>query len=298
MEKPDEWWKTLHDKVTDTDVVLTDKELEMIERITGGHFPDAQFDPFEKSIDFFTGEKMIHPVSDRPEPKSRFTPSKWEAKKIVKLARAIRQGWIKVKDQVVDKPKFFAIWSKVEDEAQRMNHIPAPKISLPQHNESYNPPKEYLFTAGQERQWRESEVTERKQNFLPHKYPNLRSVPAYDRFIQERFERCLDLYLCPRVRKNRINIDPESLIPKLPNPRDLQPFPTTQSILYEGHTDKVRTLSVDPTGQWLATGSDDQTVRVWEVSTARCVKVIPIPDIVHKVAWNPNRMISLIAIAS
>ena len=82
MEKPDEWWKTLHDKVTDTDVVLTDKELEMIERITGGHFPDAQFDPFEKSIDFFTGEKMIHPVSDRPEPKSRFVPSKWEAKKV------------------------------------------------------------------------------------------------------------------------------------------------------------------------------------------------------------------------
>lgn len=161
MEKPDDWWlvalssfslfsffsskqppptpfvlirKTLHDKVTDTDVILTDKELEMIERITGGHFPDANFDPFEDHIDFFTSEKMIHPVSDRPEPKSRFTPSKWEAKKIVKLARAIRQGWIKVKDQVVDKPKFFAIWNK-ESGLERMNHIPAPKIALPQHNE-------------------------------------------------------------------------------------------------------------------------------------------------------------------
>lgn len=122
-------------------------------------------------------------------------------------------------------------------------------------------------------------------------------VPAYDRILHERFERCLDLYLCPRVRKNRINIDPESLIPKLPNPKDLQPFPTALSILYEGHTDRVRTLSVDPTGQWLATGSDDKTIRIWEVSTARCVKTIEFPDQVIKIAWNPNKAISIIAAA-
>jgi len=28
-----------------------------------------------------------------------------------------------------------------------------------------------------------------------------------------------------------MNVDPEDLIPKLPKPRDLQPFPTTQSLV-------------------------------------------------------------------
>lgn len=39
---------------------------------------------------------------------------------------------------------------------------------------------------------------------MPQQYRCLRAVPAYPRFIQERFERCLDLYLCPRQRKMRV----------------------------------------------------------------------------------------------
>ncbi len=38
-------------------------------------------------------------------------------------------------------------------------------------------------------------------------------MPAYANFIKERFERCLDLYLCPRVRRKRVIIDGE-----LPSP--------------------------------------------------------------------------------
>lgn len=44
----------------------------------------------------------------------------------------------------------------------------------------------------------------RKLHFVPQKYNSLRSVPAYDRFVNERFQRCLDLYLCPRARKMRV----------------------------------------------------------------------------------------------
>lgn len=57
----------------------------------------------------------------------------------------------------------------------------------------------------QEAKWREQEPEERRINFLPAKYPCLRAVPAYERFIEERFERCLDLYLCPRQRKMRVS---------------------------------------------------------------------------------------------
>ena len=38
------------------------------------------------------------------------------------------------------------------------------------------------------------------------RYSSLRLVPAYNKFIQERFERCLDLYLCPRQRKMRVSL--------------------------------------------------------------------------------------------
>ena len=66
----------------------------------------------------------------------------------------------------------------------------------------------------------------------------------YSSFIKERFERCLDLYLCPRSKKKRINVDPQSLLPKLPKPQDLQPFPTTLLLRYTGHTARVRAACV------------------------------------------------------
>jgi len=136
-----------------------------------------------------------------------------------------------------------------------------------------------------------------KPDFIPQSFDAMRKVPAYAKYVQERFERCLDLYLCPRARKKRLNVDPESLLPKLPKPRDLQPFPTWQSLLFEGHTDKVYTLSVDPSGQWLASGSQDGTARVWEVATGRCRKVWELGAPVRSVAWCPNGALRLLAVA-
>lgn len=66
-------------------------------------------------------------------------------------------------------------------------------------------------------------------------------MPAYDRYIKERFERCLDLYLCPRTRRKRAFVkDPETLVPKLPKPQELQPFPTSLLIQFKGHAAQVR----------------------------------------------------------
>jgi BOP1NT (NUC169) domain len=60
--------------------------------------------------------------------------------------------------------------------------------------------------------------------------------------------RCLDLYLCPRVRQRRVHIDdPKSLLPALPKPRDLQPFPTRLAKRFTGHTAHVRSTAV---GLW------------------------------------------------
>ena len=65
-------------------------------------------------------------------------------------------------------------------------------------------------------------------------------------------ERCLDLYLCPRAMKRRLNIDPESLVPSIPKAADLRPFPTARAVHYETpHGDgtdppMVRCLAVSP----------------------------------------------------
>ncbi|GCB82215.1 hypothetical protein scyTo_0021558, partial [Scyliorhinus torazame] len=200
---------------------------------------------------------MIHPVTNHPAHKRSFIPSLIEKEKVSKLVNAIKMGWIKPRKPRDDTAHYYDLWAQEDPNAilgRHKMHIPAPKLKLPGHEESYNPPPEYLLTEEERLAWEQQEPEERKLNFLPQKFTSLRAVPAFSRFIHERFERCLDLYLCPRQRKMRVNVDPEDLIPNLPKPKDLQPFPTTQALVYKGHTNLVRCISVSPSGQWLASG--------------------------------------------
>jgi ribosome biogenesis protein ERB1 len=119
-------------------------------------------------------------------------------------------------------------------------------------------------------------------------------------FVKERFERCLDLYLAPRVRKNRLNIDPTSLLPKLPRPEELKPFPTVCQTIFRGHEGRVRSVAVDPTGCWLASGGDDGSVRVWELLTGRQVwsARLSAEDAVNVVRWRPTKDTMILAAAA
>ena len=110
-------------------------------------------------------------------------------------------------------------------------------------------------------------------------------------------------------RKRKVDIDPQSLIPKLPKPQDLRPFPSMLTLEFLGkhigqyllltavvpfqairikseasqsvHVDNglrqvalfgfVRIL-FDVCFRSLRAGSDDGTVRVWEVSSGRCFR--------------------------
>lgn len=298
MDDPN-YWRTVKDKQTMKEIVLTDQELEMIDNIQNRHYPANADDPYKTYIDHFTCEKMDHPLSSAPEPKNRFIPSKWEHKKIIKIVRAIRNGWIKPKKSATEKPRYYMLWDQNDSQTKssRYNmHIPAPKVKPPGHEESYNPPPEYLPTEEEITAWENMDPEDRPNNFLPKKYSSLRLVPGYNNFIQERFERCLDLYLCPRQRKMRLNVNPDDLIPTLPKPRDLQPFPTTQALVYEGHKGVVRCLSVDPSGQWMVSGGDDQTLRLWEIATSRCLKTLEVEGTVQSVSWNPNASLALLAV--
>ncbi|XP_067111897.1 ribosome biogenesis protein bop1 [Osmerus mordax] len=298
MDNPD-YWRTVHDKMTGSDVKLSDEQIELVQRLQKGHFGDVNFNEYEPSVDFFSGEVMIHPVTNRPQDKRSFIPSLIEKEKVSKLVHAIKMGWIKPRQPKVTTPVYYDLWATTDPNAilgRHKMHVPAPKLRLPGHEESYNPPPEYLLSEEERLAWEQQDPEDRKLELLPQKYSCLRAVPSFPRFIQQRFERCLDLYLCPRQRKMRVSVNPEDLIPKLPKPKDLQPFPTTQSLVYRGHTSLVRSISVSPSGQWLVSGSDDGSLRFWEVATARCMKTLEVGGAVKSVAWNPNPALCLVAV--
>lgn len=108
----------------------------------------------------------------------------------------------------------------------------------------------------EKRKWEETDPADREKNYIPHKYPCLRRVPLYDNFVKERYERCLDLYLCPRTLKRKMQIDRQTLLPQLPNISELRPFPTTQAQLLETQEERVRSVQVDASGYYVATGGD------------------------------------------
>lgn len=298
------YFRTIYDKITGQKVVLSDQDLDVIERLRKAIYPDPNYDPYEPFVDFFSNEVSIHPVQLRPEPKAAFVPSLSEKRALTKLVALIRSGRLKPykpKKRDRDPYKFsFDIWEKEGDINDRRHraHIPAPKMALPGHAESYNPPPEYLLTADDVKKWESQTEEERDQFFLPQRFPNLRSVPLYANTVRERFERCLELYMCPRQRIKRAKVDPESLIPKLPRPKDLQPFPSTQAIIFKSHTDIVHSISVEPQGQFLVSGSEDCTIKFWEILTGRCWRTIKFNSPVRLVSWCPNPSRSIIAVVT
>ncbi|CAN3372819.1 hypothetical protein DIURU_000981 [Diutina rugosa] len=297
-------WTGLLDQNTGESLKLNDDELELIRKIQAQESTDENINPYEPMIEWFTGgAPEVMPLMATPEPKRRFVPSKHEAKRVMKIVRAIREGKILTPDQVKARKEQeqqerlqFDLWNDETDTPNtHIMNLKAPKMAPPTHEESYNPPEEYLMTEEERKKWEETDPADRERNFIPQKYSALRKVPQYGESVRERFERCLDLYLAPRVRHNRLNIDPESLIPDLPSPKDLRPFPIKCSTVYQGHDGRIRTVSVDPSGTWLATGGDDGTVRVWEVLTGRQVwkaQLVDTEDLgdnrVESVEWNPD----------
>ena len=302
----------IHDALNAKDVELTPRQIQLIRRMQAGAFAHPEHNANPDYIDYFSGvnQEISGLNSDRHEPKARFQPSKWEKLQVRRLLHKLEKGDINMdyltgkvrdmndvkqknkKDDDTDQP--FMLWKGDEEDELAMRkgpqHIAAPKLPPPGHAESYNPSEEYLPTEEELKEWEEMDPKDRPHGLLiPKKFPNLRSVGAYEHSVRERFERCLDLYLCPRVMKRRLNIDPESLVPSLPKASDLRPFPTSQCIRYDTpHDDDndsppmIRCITVSPDGQFMASGATDGYVRLWEVQTGRLLR-----------SWNLSKLVSV-----
>ncbi|KAB5574448.1 hypothetical protein DKX38_001642 [Salix brachista] len=255
--------RKIYDEYNDEEVELTKEETKLVRRMLKGKTPHADFDPYA----------------------------------VLGLVRAIRKGFIKF-DKPKEEPRFYMLWGDDASSSEKTGHlsyIPAPKPNMPGHEESYNPSLEYIPTQEEINSYQLMDEEDRPK-FIPKRFTSLRSIPAYENAVKDSFERCLDLYLCPRVRKKRINIDPESLKPKLPSRKDLRPYPATCYLEYRGHKGAVMSISAEASGQWIASGSSDGTVRLWEVETCRCIKVWEFGEVVQYVAWNPLPELPILAV--
>ena len=60
-------------------------------------------------------------------------------------------------------------------------------------------------------------------------------------------------------------------------------------VLFRGHAGAVNSVAWSPNGQQVLSGSSDQTVRVWEVKSGRCLRILAChTGIVRSVAWSPE----------
>ena len=283
---------SVYDAINDEQVTLSADELASLQRIRHGGYAHIGFDPYaDYDQGAFTSVVRHEAIGNPQEPKRRFIPSAWEAKRVVKLVRAMRNGWLRSIEEsqtlrarkAEQQQAAFLLWGSdgqlltpAGEERTGLHRMPAsippPKLTLPGHAHSYNPPVEYLMSPEEEEAWRQQDPSDRPLDFVPRRYAAMRLIPAYTEYVKERFDRCLDLYLCPRVRRRKLNIDPQSLIPALPKPAELRPFPTQLAVRYIGHTARVRSIAVDSSGEWLASGAEDGSVRLWELSSGRCFK--------------------------
>jgi ribosome biogenesis protein ERB1 len=297
-------WTGLTDPSTGKPLELSEEELDVLKKITRNEVVEDGYDPYPEMIEYFSSKIEIMPLSAAPEPKRRFVPSKNEAKRVMQLVRAIREGRIKpykppTEEEEEDTDiKRYDIWANEKPE-DRPEHLPAPKVPPPDHEDSYHPPLEYLPDKDEKAAWDAQDPEEREKEYLPTNYDALRKVPGYDN-VKKVFERCLDLYLAPRVRRSKLNIDPDSLLPKLPSPDELRPFPTTCATIFKGHEGRVRSISVDPSGTLIASGGDDGTVRIWEIVTGRLLwtKSVSAEDAVDVVRWRPGQDAVILAAAA
>eukprot|EP00375_Theileria_parva_P000956 XP_763626.1 hypothetical protein [Theileria parva strain Muguga] len=295
-ENPDAW-RTIIDPRNNRTIRLNDEDIKIIRRIRKGVYPSEAYDPESVTIEF-DNRDSIHPVSFELPPKNRFLPSKWEAIKIAKLVKLIKSGNVYTSEQrrlnELKKPEDSegvediwedSIYDVDPTTAKRSvkNEIKPPKIELPSNSESYNPPEEYLLNEEETKEWEETPDHERAMNYLPTQYNSLRLVPNYHNLIVERFKRCLQLLMCPRAVKLKMNVDPDSLLSELPSPSELGPYPKKISVEYRFKG--LKKISLDSTGRFLAVSSS-KSVNICDVLTGISFLTLDFLD-VHDLLWHP-----------
>lgn len=82
-----------------------------------------------------------------PPPRPRAPSLTGPGPQVSRMVHAIKMGWIQPRRPRDHTPRFYDLWAREDPDAvlgRHKMHVPAPKLALPGHAESYNPPPEYL----------------------------------------------------------------------------------------------------------------------------------------------------------
>ena len=84
--------RTLYDPLNDRTVKLSDSDLKLINRLRHGKTAGKLFEPPVRDIEI--QQTAFHTQT----PKSSFVPSKHVKKKVMRIVKAMRNGWIRLGD--------------------------------------------------------------------------------------------------------------------------------------------------------------------------------------------------------
>jgi len=271
-EKKD-WWRNIYDEMNNKTIFISDKDLELIKRVRKNYFANknaAEDDYFEKNL-----PKLITPMSGKLPWKRSFELSRHERKAINRIRRAIKRGDIKLDSKTENEEDIiYDLWQFENTDPNVAGYNPskgfqAPKRELPDTELSYNPPDNY---------------TENNEEIK--QFEALRKIPKYGKLIDENFDRCCDLVMSSRFLKKKVDLKIEDILPSLPKPEELKPFPTKENVNYKGHNSFVNALVCDPTGKFLISGDHSGEVIFWDVLTGKAIKKIDISDHILSISYN------------
>lgn len=258
------WWRNLYDEKNNKTVFLSDKDLNLINRIRKGLFASKSAykdDYFEKDIPY-----QVHPLSNHIPSKKSFGLSKNERKTINRLIYLYKNGLMSMEPPKQEEDHRYDLWEFENENSLTVYHptlgYQPPKRELPETTESYNPPNSEVEAV-------------------------LRKIPRYDNLLEEELERCCDLFLSARTIKKKIDIDEKDILPDLPKPEELRPFPTKETILYKGHESSIRAVICDPNNtNILISGDNGNFVHFWDIDTAKIITRMDIKEKIRNISFN------------
>ena len=267
------WWREIYDSKNNSSVYLSDKDLEIINRIRQGKMANKKVgedDYFEDDLPY-----QIHPMSNQIPSKKKFGFSRNEQKTINRLVYLYKNGLMPMEKPKKKEQKIYDIW-EFEDENDLSQYRPGfgfqiPKRELPDNEESYN-------------------TKENKDGGI------LRRIPRYDNLIEEELERCCDLFLSARTIRKKLDLKENDVLPDLPKPEELRPFPTKECMVYKGHESSIRDICCDPNGNVLISADNGNLVFFWDILTGKIITKFDLKEKVRKI--NINKFLKLIVICT
>jgi len=124
------------------------------------------------------------------------------------------------------------------------------------------------------------------------------ATASYDhtiRFWEAKSGRCYRTIQYPDSQVNRLEITPDKrFLAAAGNPHirlfDVNSNSPQPVISYDSHTSNVMAVGFHCDGNWMYSGSEDGTVRIWDLRTATCQREYESRAAVNTVVLHPNQV--------